>query len=151
MTTAMSVGAVLEPVIPPDHLDLFLRPIVGVLTTLGIDGQPHSCLVWVDTDLEGHARFNTTLDRQSGRNLRRDPRVSLLVVDPLDTSRFVQIRGTVALQRAGAVEHLDDLTHRYTRHPSFYGGVYPVEQAHRETRVIGLIHARRITCDAIHA
>ena len=56
-------------------------------------------------------------------------RVSLLVVDPDDTARFIQIRGTVELVTDGAVEHLDALTRRYTRHPRYYGFVYPAEQA----------------------
>ena len=51
----------------------------------------------------------------------------------------------------GAVEHLDSLTRAYTTHPAFYGFVYPEAQRFRETRVIGRIHARRITLDAIHA
>jgi PPOX class probable F420-dependent enzyme len=145
MTTAASPAAVL----PPSHLDLLTRPIVGVLTTLMPDGQPQSSLVWVDHD-GVCARTNTTLERQKGRNLVADPRVSLLVVDPEDTSRFVQVRGDAELVRDGAEAHLDGLTRAYTSHPTFYGHVYPVEQRDRETRVIVRIHARRVTLDAIH-
>jgi PPOX class probable F420-dependent enzyme len=138
------------PTVPADHLDLLERPICGVFTTMGPDGQPHSCLVWVDHD-GACALVNTTLGRGSGRNLRADPKVSLLVVDPDDTSRFIQIRGEAELVTDGAIAHLDALTRRYTRHAYFYGGVYPNEQAACETRVICRIHARRITLDAIHA
>ena len=99
-----------------------------MLTTLLPDGQPHSCLVWVDHD-GTCARANTTLQRQSGRDLAADPRVSLLIVDPDDTARFIQVRGVAELESEGAVEHLDALTRRYTRHPRFYGFVYPAEQA----------------------
>jgi PPOX class probable F420-dependent enzyme len=136
--------------IPSSHLDLLTRPIPGVLTTLGSDGQPQSSLVWVDCDGEC-ARVNTTLQRQKGRNLLADPRVSLLVVDPLDTARFMQIRGDAELVTEGALAHLDALTRTYTRHPCYYGFVHPVEQQRDETRVICRIHARRITLDAIHA
>lgn len=135
--------------IPATHLDLLTRPIVGVLTTLMPDGQPQSSLVWVDHDGEC-ARTNTTLERQKGRNLLADPRASLLVVDPDDTSRFVQIRGDVDLVRDGAEAHLDALTRAYTTHPRFYGHVYPVAQRLRETRVIVRLRARRVTLDAIH-
>ena len=58
---------------------------------------------------------------------------------------------TVELVLDGAEENLDALTRRYTRHPRFYGFVYPIEQRARETRVICRIHARRVTLDAIHA
>jgi hypothetical protein len=49
------------------------------------------------------------------------------------------------------LEHLDALTRSYTRHPGYYGYLYPAAQRARETRVICRIHARRITLDAIHA
>jgi PPOX class probable F420-dependent enzyme len=136
--------------IPASHLDLLTRPICGVLTTMGPDGQPQSSLVWADWDGEC-ARVNTTLERRKGQNLLANPRVSLLVVDPDNTSRFVQIRGDAELVRQGAAEHLDALTRRYTGHPSYYGHVFPLEQQARETRVIVRIHARRVTLDAIHA
>ena len=136
--------------LPATHLDLLDRPICGVLTTMGHDGQPQSSLVWVDHDGEC-ARVNTTLERQKGRNLLANPRVSLLVVDADNTARFIQIRGDAELVTDGALAHLDTLTRKYTRHPNYYGHIYPVEQAARETRVICRIQARRITVDAIHA
>jgi len=136
--------------VPASHLDLLARPICGVFTTMGPDGQPQSSLVWVDFD-GACARVNTTLERRKGRNLEGNPKVSLLVVDPDNTGRFVQIRGDAELVRDGAVEHLDALTRTYTRHPQYYGHIYPLEQQGRETRVICRIHARRITLDAIHA
>jgi PPOX class probable F420-dependent enzyme len=137
-------------VVPASHLDLLTRPICGVLTTMGSDGQPESSLVWVDFDGEC-ARVNTTLERRKGRNLAANPKVSLLVVDPDNTGRFVQIRGDAELVTDGALEHLDALTRAYTSEPGYYGHIYPAEQAARETRVIARIHARRVQLDAIHA
>ena len=136
--------------IPASHLDLLTRPICAVFTTMAADGQPQSSLVWVDHDGEC-ARVNTTLERQKGRNLLTRRRVSLLVVDPENTARYLQVRGDVELVTAGAVTHVDELTRKYTRHPGFYGWIYPVEQRARETRVICRIHASRVTLDAIHA
>jgi PPOX class probable F420-dependent enzyme len=136
--------------IPASHLDLLARSICGVFTTMGAVGQPQSSLVWVDTDGE-NARVNTTLERQKGRNLQANPKVSLLVVDPDNTARFIQIRGDAELVTDGAHDHLDALTRKYTHHPTYYGHIYPLEQRARETRVIVRIHARRITLDAIHA
>jgi hypothetical protein len=51
---------------------------------------------------------------------------------------------------AGAVEHLDGITREYTRHPQYYGYIYPFEQQSRERRVICRIHPHKITLDAIH-
>ena len=136
--------------VPASHVDLLTRPICGVLTTLGPDGRPESSLVWVDMDGRC-ARINTTLERRKARNLMRDPQLSLLVVDPENTSRFIQIRGVAELRTEGAIDHVDALTRKYTRHSRFYGGIYPEEQGDHETRVIVRIHPRRITLDAIHA
>jgi PPOX class probable F420-dependent enzyme len=136
--------------VPESHRDLLARPICGVLTTIGPGGQPESSLVWVDHD-GACARVNTTLQRRKGRNLVRNPKVSLLIVDPDNTSRFVQLRGDAELITEGAAEHLDALTRAYTRHPRFYGYVHPASNAAFETRVICRIHARRVTLDAIHA
>lgn len=145
----MSVGAAAVQV-PDSHRDLLDRPLCGVLTTLLPGGQPHSTLVWLDSDGDV-VRVNTTLERQSGRNLAADPRASLLVVDPDDTSRFIQLRGDVELVRgAEALRHLDELTRIYTSHPQFCGFVYPKEQAARETRVIAALHPIRVSVDAIH-
>jgi PPOX class probable F420-dependent enzyme len=149
MTTPVVPGAL---AIPASHLDLLTRPICGVLTTMGGDGQPQSSLVWVDVDPDGAcAQVNTTLERHKGRNLAANPRVSLLVVDPDNTSRYLQLRGDAELVFDGAPDHLDALTRSYTLHPAYYGHIYPAAQQARETRVICRIHARRITLDAIHA
>lgn len=112
------------------------------------DGQPRSSLVWVDYDGEC-ACVNTARERGKGRDLERDARASLLVVDPDDANRFLLVRGRVELVEEGAHERLDRLTRRYTRQPPFYGYVYPVEQASRETRITCRIHADHVTLDAI--
>ena len=144
-----SVVAIAPVLVPESHRDLLARPIVAVLTTVLPDGQPQSSLVWVDED-GGVVRTNTTLERRKGRNLLANPACSILVVDPDDTSRFVQVRGEAELIEEGAIEHLDALTRMYTDHPRFYGHVHPAERQALETRVIVRVRARRITLDAIH-
>jgi PPOX class probable F420-dependent enzyme len=138
-----------EP-IPASHRDLLIRSVHGVLTTMGPDGQPQSSLVWVDFDGEC-ALVNTTRERRKGRNLAANPRVSLLVVDPANAGRFVQIRGLAECREEGAIEHLDRLTRKYTPHPRYYGYVYPLEQRACETRIVVRIRAARVTLDAIHS
>lgn len=142
------VSASETPAIPTSHLDLLTRLVYGVFTTIGADGQPQSSVVWVDFD-GAYARINTTLERQKGRNMLANPKVSLLVVDPDDTNRYLQIQGDAELITRGAVEHLDDLTRKYTRYPFYYGHIYPKAHRESETRVICRIHPRRVTVDAI--
>jgi PPOX class probable F420-dependent enzyme len=145
----MTDAASNSPAIPASHLDLLTRPICGVLTTMLPDGQPQSSIVWVDYDGECTC-VNTTLQRQKGRAMLANPKVSLLVVDPDNTARFMQIRGDAELVTGGALEHADAMAQKYAGHPRYYGYVYPVEVQARETRVICRIHARRISLDAIH-
>jgi len=135
--------------IPASHLDLLTRPIHGVLTTIMPDCQPQSSLVWCDYDDEC-ARVNTSLERQKGQNMSSNPKVSLLIVDPDDTSRYIEIRGRAELTQSEALSHLDEITRQYTKHPQYYGYVFPLEKRARETRVICRIHARKVTLDAIH-
>jgi PPOX class probable F420-dependent enzyme len=74
--------------IPASHRDLVECPPVAALTTIMADGSPQTSVVWCDFDGEC-ARVNTTLERRKGRNLLANPKVSLLVVDPENTARFI--------------------------------------------------------------
>jgi PPOX class probable F420-dependent enzyme len=136
--------------IPDTHLDLLLTPVHGVLTTLMPDGTPQSSIIWVDYDGE-YLLINTTLERQKCRNMRTNPKVSLLVIDPNDSSRWIEVRGQVKeITQQSAEAHADQLTQRYCpnkRH--FYGDIYPVEQKQKETRVMVKIQPFKVCLDAI--
>jgi PPOX class probable F420-dependent enzyme len=135
--------------IPETHVDLLQTPVHGVLATMMPDGTPQSSIVWVDYDGE-HVLINTTLERQKGRNMLANPRVTLLVIDPGNVSRWIEVRGRVIdITRECAEEHADKLTLRYRGKQHFYGDIYPVEQRDKETRVIVKIEPLKISLDAI--
>lgn len=136
--------------VPETHLDLLQTPVHGVLTTIMPDGGPQSSIIWVDYDGEC-VLINTTLERQKGRNLRANPKVTILVMDPNDSSRWVEVRGQVReITAEGAEAHADKLTQRYCPNKQhFYGDIYPVEQKEKETRVIVKILPLKICLDAI--
>lgn len=135
--------------IPDSHRDLLTEPVHGVLSTMMPDGQPQSSIVWVDYD-GAYVLINTTLERQKGRTMCSNPKVALLVIDPQDGSRWIEIRGKVVdINQDAAESHADKLTQRYTGKQRFYGDIYPVEQKHRETRVIVKIEPLKISRDAI--
>jgi PPOX class probable F420-dependent enzyme len=135
--------------IPESHRDLLVGSIHGVLSTVMPDGQPQSSLVWVDYD-GANVLVNTTLERQKGRNMRGNPKVTLLVIDPQNSSRWIEVRGNVVeITREGAELHADTLTRRYTGMQHFYGDIYPPEQRRRETRVIVKIEPDKVVLDAI--
>ena len=135
--------------IPDTHRDLLQEPVHGVLTTMMPDGTPQSSIVWVDYDGE-YVLINTTLERRKGRNMRANPKVALLIIDPKNASRWIEVRGRVReMTRAGAEAHADQLTQRYTAKEHFYGDIYAVEQKQKETRVIVKIEPIKVSLDAI--
>jgi len=137
-------------IIPNTHIDLFQNPVHGVLTTMMPDGMPQSSIVWVDYDGEC-VLINTTLERQKGRNMQMNPKVTVLVIDPKDSSRWVEVRGQVIeMTGDGAEVHADKLTQRYCPGKQyFYRDIYSLEQKEKETRVIVRIQPLKVSMDAI--
>ncbi len=87
----------------------------AALTTLGPDGQPSTQMMWVDAD-DDHLMINTEVERQKFRNISRDPRVTVTVIDAATPYRYIEARGHVVETEAGerARAHLDGVAQRYT-------------------------------------
>jgi PPOX class probable F420-dependent enzyme len=92
---------------------LLQEPNFATVGTLNHDGSTQLSIVWIDWDGE-HVLFNTAAGRVKPRNLERDPRVSVLVVDRQDGYRWVAVRGVAELTTEGADEHIDKLARKYT-------------------------------------
>ena len=92
---------------------LLQEPNFATIATLNPDGSPQLSIVWIDWDGE-YVLFNTAAGRAKPRNLARDPRVSVLVVDREDGYRWVAVRGTAELTTEHADEHIDKLARKYT-------------------------------------
>jgi PPOX class probable F420-dependent enzyme len=83
--------------IPDSHADLLdwdTRSLAHV-ATLGPDGEPQTSPVWFDWDGE-FIRFSLTTTRQKYRNLKRDGRLSVSIVDPDNADRYIEVRGRLA-------------------------------------------------------
>ena len=80
--------------IPASHRDLVECPPVAALTTVMPDGYPQTSVVWCDFDGDC-VRVNTMRGFAKERNMRRDPRVTLLCYDPREPLRYLEVRGTV--------------------------------------------------------
>lgn len=135
--------------IPSSHVDLIKKPNFGIFTTINVNGMPQSSLVWCDWD-GTIVSINTTKERQKGKNMLTNPKVSLIIVDPEDSGRWISIQGNVEIETEGAIDHLDKLTKKYTKYNKFYGNIYPLEQQFRENRIICRIIPKKIFLDAIH-
>ncbi len=80
--------------IPESYLDLFQKKAFGSLSTLMPDGSPQTNPVWVDYQ-NGELWVNSAVGRLQRQNVKRDPRVSVAVIDPDNPYRFVEVRGRV--------------------------------------------------------
>ena len=92
---------------------LLQKPNFATVATVNPDGSPQLSIVWIDWDGR-HVLFNTAVGRVKPRNLERDPRVSVLVIDREDGYHWVAVRGTAELTTDGADEHIDKLARKYT-------------------------------------
>jgi len=99
--------------IPEKYRDLFTKRAFASLATLMPDGRPQVTPIWCD--LEGDlVVFNSAEGRQKDRNIRRDPRVSLAVIDPDNPYRYLEIRGRVVeITKDGADAQIDKLAKKY--------------------------------------
>ena len=126
--------------IPESHRDLVECPPVAALTTVLPDGYPQTSVVWCDFD-GTYVRVNTMRGFQKERNMRRDPRVTLLCYDPRRTLRYLEIRGRVMeMREEGALEHLDALSSKYARREvRYFGDMIPARFAETEVPVLCMI------------
>ena len=68
----------------------------AVLATVNPDGSPQTSVVWVGRD-GGDLLFSTVEGRVKHRNMLRDPRVSVTVIDSSDPENYVELRGTASM------------------------------------------------------
>jgi PPOX class probable F420-dependent enzyme len=93
--------------------ELLEAPNFGHVATIGGDGTPHVAVVWVDTDGD-HVLLNSAEGRVWPDNIRRDPRLSLTVVNPENPYEYVVIRGRVVeITHEGADDHINALSRKY--------------------------------------
>ena len=125
--------------LPDDLLDLLRRPSPCFIATLMPDGSPQLTQTWVTTDGE-HVVINIVDGMQKARNVARDGRVAVNVVDPDDVFRYFAVRGRViGMTTDGAAESIDEISQKYLGIP------YPNFTGKPETRVLITIEADTVT------
>lgn len=80
--------------IPPQVVPLLESTAVAFVSTIGPKGEPQSTPLWFLWE-RNTLRFSLVEGRQKLRNLRRDPRISVVVVDPADPTWYVELRGRI--------------------------------------------------------
>src|SRR5436190_5405221 len=127
----------MSQVIPDKFRDLFSKRSFASLATLMSDGSPQVTPVWCD--IEGDLVIvNTAKGRQKDKNMRRDPRVALAIIDPENPYRYLEVRGRIVeITETGADAHIDKMAKKYLG-----ADQYPYRQA-SEVRVIYKIQPER--------
>jgi PPOX class probable F420-dependent enzyme len=93
------------------------------VATVQPDGAPQASPVWVKRDGD-ELLFCTTAERVKARNLKRDARVSVVVIDPAAPYNYAQVYGTASVTTEGGRELIDELSVKYTGkdYDTFSGG-----------------------------
>ncbi len=115
--------------IPESHQDLLDGDSCVALTTVMPDGQPQITPIWCNREGD-YVLINTMRGFRKEKNMRVNPHVSLLVYDPRQPLRNIEIRGIVVnMTEEGALDHLDHLTRLYMHKSDarFFGDSIPAQ------------------------
>jgi PPOX class probable F420-dependent enzyme len=126
-------------VIPQEYADLLRTTALAHIATIGPKGEPQSTPVWFDFD-GAHIRFSQTKSRQKYRNLLRDPRIALSIVDPTNPYRSLEIRGKVVrIDEDPDLHFINAMAKKYLRRDA-----YPWHQP-RDERVVVVVQPEHTT------
>ena len=126
--------------IPSTHKDILEnQKSFAHVATLGPDGGPQNNPVWFDWD-GAHIRFSQTTTRQKLRNVQRDSRVAISVIDPDNPYRYIEVRGRVVrVDEDPNFVFIDQMAKKYLGQDK-----YPWKQP-GEQRVIVVVEPERTT------
>ena len=124
---------------------LVAEPRPAILSTIRADGRPHAAPIWIDVD-DGAIVFNTGEDTVKGRNLRRDPRVSIVVQDDQPPFSFVLVEGVAEL-----IDDLPEVKRIATTIGGRYMGADVAEQFGERNGVPGELVVRVVPAKVISA
>lgn len=120
--------------------NLLDTPVFVNIATIQPDGSPQVSPVWVKRDGDD-ILISTTAGRRKETNLRRDPRVTV-VVQPADNPySYAEIRGQAELTTEGGQQLIDELSVKYTGKP--YGEFNP-NSGQDDPRVVVRITPRKV-------
>lgn len=111
----------MSALIPESHRDLLEGPVNVVLTTIMPTGQPQSTPIWCNLDGD-YVLINTMSKFRKAKNMRLNPKVTLLAYKLEQPLRNIEVRGRVVeMSEAGALDHLNELNMLYGAGPNFFG------------------------------
>ena len=107
--------------IPENVRDLLNRPVVVAIATINPDGQPQVTPVWAS--LEGdQVWINSAVGRRKDRNIRANPKVTVMALDPENPFNWAEIRGEVVEfdESEASLAHINKLSGVYAGNNDYY-------------------------------
>jgi PPOX class probable F420-dependent enzyme len=128
-----------DGVIPEGVEDLLRSTALAHVATIGPHGEPQNNPVWFDWD--GHyIKFSQTKTRRKYRNLNRDGRIALSIVDEGNPYRYLEVRGEVAkIEEDPDLDFINAMAKKYMGQDK-----YPFHQPGDE-RVVVFVEPRHTT------
>ena len=114
----------------------------AVLATVNPDGSPQTSVIWVGRDDDG-VLFTTVAGRVKHRNMERDPRLSITVIDSADAENYVELRGRVESITPDVGRQID------TQLSWKYDGRDPAPERPGAVRVVVRIAVEKVTGRAL--
>ncbi|MEU7044377.1 PPOX class F420-dependent oxidoreductase [Streptomyces varsoviensis] len=123
-----------------DLKNLLDKPVFVTIATIQPDGSPQLSVVWVKRDGDD-LLFSTTVGRRKEKNLRRDPRIAVMI-NPADAPySYAEVRGVATITTQGADELIDELSRKYTG--KAYAEFNPASKDDAQ-RVVVRVEARKV-------
>jgi hypothetical protein len=127
--------------IPEKYVDLLESTALAHVATIGPEGEPQVNPVWFGWDGK-HIRFSQTTTRQKHKNLQRDPRIALSIVDPNNPYRYLEVRGTVVgVEDDANLDFINSMAKKYLGQDKY---PWPRPQDHRIVIVIEPDHTTQM-------
>jgi PPOX class probable F420-dependent enzyme len=97
-----------------EAIELLEQPCFGHVATVNKDGSLHVTPVWIDHEGDKYIVFNSAYGRRKVRNLERDSRVGISILDPKNPYHYMSVRGRVVeINSDQADPHIDKLAKKY--------------------------------------
>jgi PPOX class probable F420-dependent enzyme len=91
------IRQIIEPkTFPPAVVEFLQQPIASHLVTINPNGGPQVTIMWFKYE-DGALLFTTTTDRIKFRNMQKDPRAVLTVMDPTNMYKWVTVHGKLSI------------------------------------------------------
>ena len=126
--------------IPPEARQIFEDKNFAFVATVNKDGSPQVTPTWVDVQGD-QILVNVATTRQKYKNVKRDPRIAIGIVDQNNPYKAVMVRGKViSIEKGGRADpHIDKMAKKYIGQDK-----YPFRQPNEE-RVLLTIEPTKIT------